>query len=73
MRSRGEGRVWIRGALDKLRAEGRFETAGVPDLLNELIAAGHRVDAIYIAGHWLDVNDLDDLRAASEFAHGERP
>ncbi|KEZ77093.1 phosphoenolpyruvate phosphomutase [Salinisphaera hydrothermalis C41B8] len=71
MRSRGEGRVWIRQALDKLRAEGRFETAGVPDLLNELIAAGHRVDVIYITGHWLDVNDLDDLRAASEFAHGE--
>ncbi|WP_423821569.1 phosphoenolpyruvate mutase [Salinisphaera sp. SPP-AMP-43] len=70
MRSRGEGRVWIREALDKLRAEGRFETAGVPELLNELIAAGRRVDVIYITGHWLDVNDLDDLRAASEFAQG---
>ena len=71
MRSRGEGRVWIREALDKLRAEDRFETAGVPDLLNELIAAGRRIDVIYITGHWLDVNDLDDLRAASEFAYGD--
>ncbi|RJS93961.1 phosphoenolpyruvate mutase [Salinisphaera sp. Q1T1-3] len=71
MRTRGEGRVWIREALDTLRAEGRFETAGVPDLLNTLIAAGRTVHVIYITGHWLDINDLDDLRAASAFAYGE--
>ena len=71
MRSRGEGRAWVAEALDTLRGEGRFETAGVPELLNTLLAAGRRVNVIYITGHWLDVNDLDDLRAAQSFAYGD--
>ncbi len=71
MRARGEGRVHIAAAIDTLKAAGRYETAGVPDLLNTLIAANVRVDVVYITGHWLDVNDLDDLRAAGDFAHGE--
>ena len=71
MRSRGEGRAWVAEALETLRREARFETAGVPDLLNTLLAAGRRVNVIYITGHWLDVNDLDDLRAAQSFAYGD--
>ncbi|ROO30050.1 phosphoenolpyruvate phosphomutase [Salinisphaera japonica YTM-1] len=71
MRSRGIGRAWIAEALETLRGQGRFETAGVPDLLNTLLAAGRRVNVIYITGHWLDVNDLDDLRAAQAFAYGD--
>lgn len=71
MRSTGAGREWIREALDKLQADNRYQSAGVPELLNELIAAGRRVDVIYITGHWLDVNNLDDLRAAGDFAYGD--
>ena len=71
MRSRGVGRTWIAEALETLRDQGRFETAGVPELLNTLLAAGRRVNVIYITGHWLDVNDLDDLRAAQAFAYGD--
>lgn len=73
MRARGEGRARIARAIEILRAAGRYDTAGVPDLLNTLIADGVRVNVVYITGHWLDVNDLDDLRAAGDFAHGETP
>lgn len=73
MRARGEGRARIARAIEILRAGGRYDTAGVPDLLNTLIADGVRVNVVYITGHWLDVNDLDDLRAAGDFAHGETP
>jgi len=73
MRARGEGRARIAEAIETLQAAGRYESAGVPDLLNTLIAAGVRVNVVYITGHWLDVNDLDDLRAAGDFAYGETP
>ncbi|MES1924629.1 phosphoenolpyruvate mutase [Salinisphaera sp. T31B1] len=70
MRARGAGRTHIAQAIETLRQRGDYEQAGIPDLLNVLIGAGVPVHVVYITGHWLDVNDLDDLRAASDFAHG---
>jgi phosphoenolpyruvate phosphomutase len=36
-------------------------------LLAELMRRGERIRVIYTTGHWLDVDSLDDLLAASEF------
>jgi phosphoenolpyruvate phosphomutase len=36
-------------------------------VLAELMRSGSRVRVIYTTGHWLDVDSLDDLLAASEF------
>jgi NDP-sugar pyrophosphorylase family protein len=37
-----------------------------------LIARGRSIKVLYIHGHWLDVNRMEDLVRASEFAHGPR-
>jgi phosphoenolpyruvate phosphomutase len=36
-------------------------------VLNELVKSGERVRVIYTTGHWLDVDSLDDVLAASAF------
>lgn len=72
MRVRGDGHAWLAEAMADVRAAHRFEQAGLPELLNRLVARGRLVRVQYIAGHWLDVNNFDDLRAASEFAHDGR-
>ena len=40
----------------------------ISDLLNALIARGERVQVVYIAGHWLDVDSLADVERAGGFA-----
>jgi phosphoenolpyruvate phosphomutase len=70
-RIRGEGREWLRESFERLRRRADFSRLGVPDLLNELIESGRGLGVVYVHGHWLDVNQLDDLERASEFAFGE--
>ena len=36
-------------------------------LLRELIAAGETIHIVYITGHWLDVDNLEDLSSANAF------
>lgn len=69
-RVRGAGRDWLAEAMAELRRRDNFESAGLPELFNHLVARGRPVRVLYITGHWLDVNDLDDLRRAADFAHG---
>ena len=57
-------------SLKNLQALPNFDQLTLPDLLNQLVADGYPVKVIYINGHWLDVNNLDDLNRAGEFAHG---
>lgn len=70
LRIRGEGRRQLLEALDFLARRDDFATLGLPDLLNQVIDAGHPIRVLYVSGHWLDVNDSEDLRRAIEFAHG---
>ena len=71
LRVRGAGRDKLLAALERLRAQPDFNQLGVPDLLNALIEAGHRVKVLYVHGHWLDVNDIRGLQQAGDFAHSE--
>jgi phosphoenolpyruvate phosphomutase len=73
VRVHGRGRAWLLAALDQVRGRPEFPALGMPDLLNELIAAGRPVKVLYIHGHWLDVNKMEDLSRASDFAYGTRP
>lgn len=66
----GQGRDWVKQALGELAVAGGYGDAGIPELLNHLLARGRPVKVMYVTGHWMDVNSLDDLRAAAEFAHG---
>lgn len=56
---------------DRLRALAsepeRLRAMKVPDLLEQLVAAGHAVRVIYTAGHWLDVDSVDDVLVGAQF------
>jgi phosphoenolpyruvate phosphomutase len=71
LRARGAGRRYLVEALEQLRQHPEFESMGVPDLVNRLVADGHAPQVQYIAGHWMDINNLEDLQRAGDFAHGQ--
>jgi phosphoenolpyruvate phosphomutase len=58
----------VREATAELLADAGRRKAMVSDLLNALIARGERVQVVYIAGHWLDVDSLADVERAGGFA-----
>ncbi|MDQ4146086.1 MAG: phosphoenolpyruvate mutase [Pseudomonadota bacterium] len=72
LRVAGNGRNWLLKSLEDLRTRSNFASLGMPDLLNHMIEAGRQVKVLYIHGHWLDVNRLEDLGRASDFAHGRQ-
>jgi phosphoenolpyruvate phosphomutase len=73
LRARGEGRRQLLEAFTQLRAEDGFEKMSMPDLINRLIRNGHAPQVQYIAGHWMDINNLEDLQRAGDFAHRQEP
>ena len=70
LRVKGEGGTQLLNALNKLQTQSNFTEMTLPDLLNQLVTDGQPVQVIYINGHWLDVNNLDDLNRAGDFAYG---
>ena len=70
---RGDGRARLRRMLTTLRARADFDSLDLPRLLNALVDAGETIEVRYIHGHWRGVNDLEDFRLASDFAHEQRP
>jgi phosphoenolpyruvate phosphomutase len=61
------GSALIRGALEELRQREDFRKLRFDDLFRHLLAGGHAVRVLYITGHWLDVDNLEDLSAANAF------
>ena len=41
--------------------------AGIPQLLQELLNRQHPIRVLYTAGHWLDINSLEDVVQAGNF------
>ncbi len=70
VRFKGEGLAWLEAALDALRGRADFAQLGLPDLLNHLVADQKPVHVWYVHGHWLDVNSVQDLEQAGNFAAG---
>jgi len=71
LRIRGEGKAQVLKAMATLKRRAGFEHLGLPDLINQLIADQHAPQVQYISGHWMDLNNLDDLQRAAEFAQGQ--
>ena len=65
MNSRGSARV--KAALADLARRADFRTLRFDDLFKYLLEQKQRVQVLYITGHWLDVDDLDDLSRAQTF------
>ena len=72
MRVQGPGRQQLEQALAHLKTRPDFPELGLPDLINRLISQGHAPRVQYISGHWMDVNDLNDVQRAGDFARGHR-
>ncbi|MEE9301203.1 MAG: phosphoenolpyruvate mutase [Alphaproteobacteria bacterium] len=63
----GQGAQAVRAELEAMRANGTLARAGLPELFARLLAKGTRIEVMYIAGHWLDVDDAFDLAKARNF------
>ncbi len=61
------GSELVRDEVAEMREEGSHSTASLPDVVNRLIAKGAKPRVVYIAGHWLDVNEVVDLAKARDF------
>ncbi len=71
LRVRRQGKEWLLEALLALQARDGFARLNMPDLLNYLIEQNKKITVHYIHGHWLDVNSLEDIDRASDFARGQ--
>ncbi len=58
------GAAAVRVELDAMDTDGLLRDAEISDLLNRMMAAGHKVQVQYITGQWLDVDDVHDLAQA---------
>ena len=65
---KNEGKQWIEEAVGQLSSEPNFQNHSLIDLLNRIILNGHQIRVIYIHGHWLDINSLNDLEKAGNFS-----
>jgi phosphoenolpyruvate phosphomutase len=69
LRASGAGTPHLLEALFQLESENNFENKELPDLINRLVENGHSPQVQYISGHWMDINNLNDLQRAGDFAH----
>ncbi len=72
LRVSDDGRQYLLSALAALQSHPGFSRMGLPELINQLVAQGHAPQVQYISGHWMDINNLDDLQRAGEFAQGHQ-
>ena len=67
IKTNSRGSEKIKAALAELSTRSDFRTLRFDDLFRHLISKQERVQVLYITGHWLDVDDLDDLARAQAF------
>jgi phosphoenolpyruvate phosphomutase len=56
-----------RETLASMAGRSDFGRLRLADLFNALSSAGHRIRVQYVRGHWLDIDDFQDLNKASVF------
>jgi phosphoenolpyruvate phosphomutase len=57
----------VRRELEAMKTDGSLAAAGLPQLFARLLAKGERIEVMYVAGQWLDVDDAFDLAKARNF------
>ncbi|MGM0381774.1 MAG: phosphoenolpyruvate mutase [bacterium] len=68
LKATGEGTKKIKQALDELAEEAdNFRQLRFKDLFNRLVEDGTTVNILYVTGHWVDVDTLEDLSEAQDF------
>jgi phosphoenolpyruvate phosphomutase len=67
MKMNARGAAQVKAALEKLASRADFRKLRFDDLFKHLLEQQQPVQVLYITGHWLDVDDLDDLARAQAF------
>jgi len=57
----------ITGIIMEMLAKPANRTAGIPQLLQELLKRQYPIRVLYTVGHWLDINSLEDVVQAGNF------
>ena len=57
--------------LQAMKASGDLQKADMLSVIERLRKKGLKVKAVYVSGHWLDVNGISDLIAANRFLSQE--
>jgi phosphoenolpyruvate phosphomutase len=57
----------ITGIIAELLAKPANRKAGIPQLLQELLKRQYPIRVLYTAGHWLDINSIEDVVQAGNF------
>ena len=68
MRVAAEAVPAFRDQVEQLARDPANRKAKLHQLLNAIAAKGGDIRVFYTTGHWLDVDSLEDLVAAGEFA-----
>jgi phosphoenolpyruvate phosphomutase len=64
----GEYRNVVLETLKNLLLNEEVQKQGrMPTLINELINLGYKISVVYITGHWLDVDEIEDIIKAGDF------
>jgi phosphoenolpyruvate phosphomutase len=63
----GQGVTQIHEILSGLLANPVHRKAGMATLFQELLRKNHPIRVLYTVGHWLDINNLDDVVQAGSF------
>ena len=67
MKMNPRGSAQVKAALEELAPRADFRRLRFDDLFKHLLQQQRRVHVLYLTGHWLDVDDLDDLARAQAF------
>jgi phosphoenolpyruvate phosphomutase len=67
MKMTARGSTQVKASLEELAGRADFRKLRFDDLFKHLLERQQRVQVLYISGHWLDVDNLDDLSRAQAF------
>jgi len=67
MKTNARGSQAVAEALERLQAQADFRRLRFSDMFADLQSSGHDLHVLYITGHWLDVDNLEDLNRAQVF------
>lgn len=67
IKSNTAGSAIIKTELEAMSKLENFEKLKMPDLLSNLINKSLQIKVVYIDGHWLDVDNLKDLRNVAAY------
>ncbi len=67
IKSNSAGSAIIKTELEAMSRLENFEKLKMPDLLSNLINKEIQIKVVYIDGHWLDIDNLKDLRNVAAF------